>query len=175
MRIRPVTPDDHAPIAAILTHEILHGVAHFGATPATAESVRADFERLDPARSPALVADDDTGVLGFCKSAPWQAREAYAWSVEITVYVREDARARGVGKALYATLIPRLRDLGYRNAIGGITQPNPASVALHESFGMTRVALYPAVGFKHGAWRDVGYWRLDLNPHLADTPPPPPG
>lgn len=175
MRIRPVTPDDHEPIAAILAHEVIHGVAHFGLTPPTPESVAADFAQVDPARHPAFVAEDASGVLGFCKSAPWQTREAYAWSVEITVYVRADARGRGVGKALYATLIPRLRELGYRNAIGGITQPNPASVALHESFGMTRVALYPAIGYKHAAWHDVGYWRLDLNPHLDAIDPPAPG
>lgn len=174
MRTRPVEPGDSAAIADILTDEILHGVAHFGTTPATPERVRADFDRHDPARYPAFVAVDDSGVLGFCKSAPWQTREAYAWSVEISVYVRSDARGRGVGKALYAELIPALRRLGYRNAIGGITQPNPASVALHESFGMERVALYPSIGYKHGAWRDVGYWLLDLNPDLGDREPPAP-
>lgn len=175
MRIRRVSPEDYGAIAGILTHEILHGVAHFGASPATAESVGADFGRLDLERYPAFVAVDGSGVLGFCKSAPWQAREAYAWSVEVTVYVRADARGRGVGKTLYRELLPRLRGLGYRNAIGGITQPNPASVALHESFGMKRVALYPSIGFKHGAWHDVGYWRVDLNPRLSEEEPPAPG
>ena len=175
MHVRPIAPEDFAPIADILTHEIRHGVAHFGASPATAASVRDDFAKLDLNTHPAFTAHDPSGLLGFCKSAPWQRREAYAWSVEVTVYVRADARGRGVGRALYAELFPRLRALGYRNAIGGITQPNPASVALHESFGMERVALYPSIGYKHGAWHDVGYWRVDLNPHLGEIEPPPPG
>jgi len=175
MRVRPCEPEDCPAIAAILNHEIRCGVSHFGTTPTSAETVRAEFDKLDRSRYPAFTADDEGEILGFCKSAPWQTREAYSWSVEITVYVRADSRGRGIGRSLYAELIPALRALGYRNAIGGITQPNPASVTLHESIGMTRVALYPSIGYKHGAWHDVGYWRADLNPQLADHEPPAPG
>jgi len=175
MRVRPYAPEDCPAIAAILNHEITHGVAHFGTTQTSAEIVRADFDKLDRNRYPAFTAVEEGEVLGFCKSAPWQSREAYSWSVEITVYVRADSRGKRVGSALYAELIPALRALDYRNAIGGITQPNDASVALHESFGMTRAALYPSIGYKHGAWHDVGYWRVDLNPSLADLEPPSPG
>ena len=47
-------------------------------------------------------------------------------------------------------------------AIGGIALPNDASVALHERFGMLRVARFEEVGFKFGKWIDVGYWQAKL-------------
>src|SRR5690606_7653606 len=79
---------------------------------------------------------------------------------------------RGIGRALYAALLPLLRRQGYVTAAGGITLPNPASVALHESLGFRQAALYPHVGFKHGAWRDVGWWTLQLTTPPAAPPEP---
>ncbi|MFI4897552.1 MAG: GNAT family N-acetyltransferase [Phycisphaerales bacterium JB059] len=174
MRVRPYTPDDAGAIASILNHEIEHGVAHFGAEPKSTEDVRAELDAMPP-RYPAFVAADESEVLGFCRSSPWKRRGAYAWSVETTVYVRAAAQGRGVGKALYTELFGALRSLGYRTAIGGITLPNDASVALHESMGMRQVAQLPNIGFKHAAWRDVGYWAMDLNPSMAGASPKPPG
>jgi phosphinothricin acetyltransferase len=52
--------------------------------------------------------------------------------------------------------------LGYFKAFAGIALPNAASVALHESVGFTRVGVYEQVGFKFGAWRDVGWWQRPL-------------
>ncbi len=172
MRVRPYSPDDAGAIASILNHEIEYGVAHFGSEPTTGEAVHAELAAL-PARYPSFVAEDDSGVLGFCKSSPWKLRGAYAWSVETSVYVRAGAHGRGVGKALYGELFAALRGLGYRTAIGGITLPNDASVALHEAMGMRPAARLPHMGFKHGAWHDVGYWAVDLNPSMAGAAPAP--
>ena len=66
-------------------------------------------------------------------------------------------------------LIPVLTAQGYRTLLGGITQPNEASVRLHESFGFRRVALYERIGWKFEQWHDVGYWELILGE--ADVPP----
>jgi L-amino acid N-acyltransferase YncA len=55
-----------------------------------------------------------------------------------------------------------LRHKSIHVVIGGITLPNPASVALHEKFGMKQVAHFPEVGFKFGKWLDVGYWQTEL-------------
>jgi hypothetical protein len=40
--------------------------------------------------------------------------------------------------------------------------PNEASVGLHVALGFEHVATLRRVGWKHGAWRDVGWWRLPL-------------
>ena len=68
----------------------------------------------------------------------------------------------GIGTALYTRLVETLRAQGYRTLLAGITQPNPASVRLHEALGFRRVALLEGVGWKFDRWHDVGYWQLNL-------------
>ncbi len=110
-------------------------------------------------------------ILGFAKASPWKSRCAYLWSAEVTVYVHPDHHGKGLGKALYGRLIPMLEAQGFHTIVGGITQPNEASVRLHEAFGLTQVALYPGIGWKFGRWHDVGYWQRILgHPDAAPKP-----
>jgi phosphinothricin acetyltransferase len=99
-------------------------------------------------------------------------RAAYQWSVDVAVYVHAAHQRRGVGRALYQALFSLLRLQGFCVAHAGITLPNAASVGLHESLGFRPVGVFPAVGWKFGAWRDVGWWRLPLQ-ELVATPAPP--
>ncbi len=119
---------------------------------------------------PWVVAEMDAGrIVGFAKASPWKGRCAYDWSVEVTVYVHPEHQGQGIGKALYGKLFPILMAQGYRSLLGGITQPNMASVRLHESFGMKRVAMFETIGWKFEKWHDVGYWQLMLRDD--DAPP----
>ena len=107
-----------------------------------------------------------------CRTASsHRTRAAYQWSVDVSVYVHERARRRGVGRALYGALFGILRQQGFYSAYAGIALPNPASVRLHESMGFQPVGVYRSVGYKLGAWRDVGWWHLALRP--AIEPPAP--
>jgi phosphinothricin acetyltransferase len=92
--------------------------------------------------------------------------------VDTTVYVRADRHRRGVGAALYRALFPLLRLQRFYVAHAGITLPNAGSVGLHEALGFRPVGVYPAVGWKLGAWHDVGWWQLPLQERPA-TPAPP--
>ncbi len=105
-------------------------------------------------------------LIGFARSGPWKTREAYSQTCEIGVYVRPEFHGKGVGKALYAALLPALRECGFRTVLAGIALPNPASVRLHESFGMTHFGTMHKVGYKFGQWWDVGYWEL----HWGEEP-----
>jgi L-amino acid N-acyltransferase YncA len=118
------------------------------------------------AYAPWLVCEGPDGVWGYAYASRHRDRAAYQWSVDVAVYVRDDRRRRGVGRALYESLFALLRLQGFVAAHAGITQPNPASVALHEALGFRRIGVYPAVGFKLGAWHDVGWWQA----RLGDTP-----
>jgi phosphinothricin acetyltransferase len=55
-----------------------------------------------------------------------------------------------------------LKQRGFHLALGGITLPNPASVALHEKLGFHKVAHFSEVGVKFDRWLDVGFWELKL-------------
>ncbi len=103
-----------------------------------------------------------------------RTRMAYQWSTDVSVYVHGEEQRRGLGRALYTALFAVLRLQGFYNAYAGITLPNPGSVRLHEAMGFVPVGVYHNVGYKFGAWRDVGWWSLDLQPKAAQPTPPVP-
>lgn len=163
VRIRAAEARDMPAIAAITNREIVGGVAHFGTEPEPPEAFehlwREGLETTGFGRLPWVVAEaPDGSVAGYAKASRWKTRQAYRWTVELGIYIHADHRGRGVGRALYARLFEDLEAIGYRTLLAGITLPNDASVRLHESMGMTRCAVIPRNGYKHGAWHDVGYW-----------------
>ncbi|MCW2776942.1 MAG: Phosphinothricin N-acetyltransferase [Frankiales bacterium] len=170
LRVRPARPADATAIAAVYGPHVTGSVASFeGEPPDAAEVARRMAFRP---RLPWLVAERDAVVVGFADASPHRSRAAYRWSVDTSVYLTAQERGRGTGRALYDVLLPLLRDLGLVTAHAAIALPNPASVALHETVGFSPVGVYPAVGFKHGAWRDVGWWRLALvEPPAAPAEP----
>jgi len=125
---------------------------------------------------PWLVCERAGEVLGYAYAGRHRSREAYQWSVDTSVYVHARHRGRGIGKALYTSLLAALTVQGYYNAYAGIALPNAASVALHETLGYRPIGVYTAVGYKFGAWHDVGWWhyalRSDRSDPLQPLPPP---
>lgn len=111
---------------------------------------------------PWVVAVVDSIIAGYAYASPQRTRAAYRWNVEVSVYVGEAWRRRGLGAALYGWLFDLLRRQGYCNAYAGIALPNDASVKLHESLGFKRIGIYERVGFKSGSWWDVGWFCLVL-------------
>jgi len=125
---------------------------------------------------PWLVAVEDGEVVGYAYATRHRERASYRWATDVTVYVAEGRHRRGVGRALYAALFARLVGQGFRMACAGVTLPNQASVGLHEALGFQAVGVYRRIGFKFGAWRDVGWWQLELGGRQADgAAPPEPG
>lgn len=121
-----------------------------------------------------LVVERDGVTLGYAYAGPHNTREAYRWACSTAVYIDQDARGRGAGKALYAALLGRVAALGYLTATAGITLPNDPSVSLHERFGFREVAHYNRIGFKGGAWHDVIWMQRDFIPSGREFPVPPP-
>jgi L-amino acid N-acyltransferase YncA len=111
---------------------------------------------------PWLVCVRNAEILGYAYASRHRERAAYQWSVDVSVYVHSAHRKRGIGQALYRPLFQILTAQGFYNAYAGITLPNPGSIRLHEGMGFTNICTYREVGFKHGAWRDVGWWHLAL-------------
>lgn len=105
-----------------------------------------------------LVAEVGGAIAGYAYGSPHRARAAYASSCDVAVYVDPAHAGLGLGRALYADLLARLAPR-YHAAFAGIALPNDASVGLHEAMGFTPVGIYREVGWKMGAWRDVGWWQ----------------
>lgn len=124
-----------------------------------------------------LVAEREGTVLGYAYACTFNERPAYRWSAGVSVYVDRDHRGQGIGRLLYTSLLAKLRRRGFRMACAGITLPNEASVALHEHLGFEPAGVFREIGWKQGAWHDVGWWQLELVPTGEEPPaePLPPG
>lgn len=171
--IREATAGDADALLSIYAPYVRDTAITFEYEPPTREEFAGRIAALTP-EFPWLVYEDGArGALGYAYATTWRTRAAYRWTVETTVYVATSAHRRGIGRALYTSLLACLRLQGHRLAIGGITLPNAGSVALHERCGFRLVGVHRACGYKQGAWHDVAFYELPLGPQDAATPPPP--
>jgi phosphinothricin acetyltransferase len=172
MSIRIAELTDAEAVTAIYGPVVRDTAISFELEPPSIEDMRARIASTVQ-KLPWLVSLDEHGsVDGYAYASKHRERAAYQWAVDVTAYVREDARGQGVGKRLYVRLFAELARLGYFQAFAGIALPNDASVALHESVGFEPLGVYRKVGYKHGAWRDVGWWQKELRaPHSDPSEP----
>jgi L-amino acid N-acyltransferase YncA len=160
--VRVAETADAPAFAAIYAPIVTDTVISFETEPPSPEEMAGRIART-LADYPWLAAVRDGQVAGYAYASQHRSRAAYRWSVDVTVYVAEPARRCGVGAVLYTALNDILRRQGFRSAFAGIALPNPGSIGLHEAMGFEPVGVYRDVGFKLGAWRDVGWWRLGLS------------
>lgn len=172
MHVRPASVADAAACVEIYRSYVLDTVITFETdVPTVAEMA----ERIVAARvrHEWLVLEVDGEVAGYAYAHEFNPRAAYQWAVETSIYLAQDALRSGGGRMLYAELLRRLTERGFRRAFAGIAQPNDASNGLHEAFGFRRAGRYRRVGWKLDEWHDVEWWQLDLvGPDDEDPPRP---
>ena len=161
--IRPASSADAERICAIYNHYIATTTISFEEEPVAAADMAQRIADVAAANLPWLVMEEGGKLIGYAYATKWRVRAAYRFAVESTVYLDRDHAGKGAGTALYEALLAELRRRDLHLVIGGIAQPNEASVRLHERLGFTKVAHFSEVGLKFGRWVDVGYWQLKLN------------
>ena len=172
MHVRPASVADAAACVEIYRSYVLDTVITFETdVPTVAEMA----ERIVAARvrHEWLVLEVDGEVAGYAYAHEFNPRAAYQWAVETSIYLAQDALRSGGGRMLYAELLRRLTERGFRRAFAGIAQPNDASNGLHEAFGFRRAGRYRRVGWKLDEWHDVEWWQLDLAGPDDEDPPRP--
>lgn len=157
--LRAVALEDAEPITRIYNHYVCETIVTFDEQPLSVQEMAGRIGKAAADSLPWVVAVENDSLLGYAYASIWNGRCAYRYSTEITVYLAAGREGRGLGSRLYGSLFAHLREKRIHTVIGGIALPNPASVALHEKFGMTQVAHFKEVGFKFGRWIDVGYWQ----------------
>jgi phosphinothricin acetyltransferase len=171
-RLRFATPADAPSIRRIYAPHVEETAVSFATEVPSVTALESKIRKTLPAH-PWIVSEDDGDVVGYAYAGPLRERDAYQWTVELSVYVAESAQRAGVGKRLYETLLELLEAQGFASAYGVVTLPNPPSVALHEKLGFEKVGHFDDVGYKHDAWHDVGWWRIRLSDPAAPEPPRP--
>lgn len=161
MLIRSYKAGDESSICTIYNHFIANTVVTFEEVPVTAAEMQQRIAAYLQTY-PWYVCEWDGEVVGYSYASKWHARAAYRHTAEATVYVKQGWSRRGIGKALYETLLAELVRRDCHVVLGVIALPNESSVGLHERFGFRKVAHFSEVGRKFGRWIDVGYWQKTL-------------
>lgn len=172
MRIRAATPGDAAAIADIYAPYVAGSQVSFEVEPPRPDEMLTRMAAGAGLYPWLVAAGEDGEIAGYAYACAFRPRPAYRFAVETSIYLRREAQGRGVGPMLYAPLLELLRAQGFAQAIAAITLPNDASVRLHERLGFGHAGSYRQVGYKLGAWWDVGLWQCPLAP-AADPPAEP--
>jgi len=156
--LRTATRADAESIARIYNHYVANTTITFEEEAVSTGEMADRIAEVASSSLPWLVLEQDGQIAGYAYATKWKERSAYRYTVEITIYLAPGLGGQGLGMQLYQVLFAHLKEAGFHAVIGVIALPNPASIALHEKFGMTKVAHFKEVGFKFGQWIDVGYW-----------------
>ncbi len=159
--IRQAKPKDAEAINDIYNLYVRESSCTFDEDPITLEE-RMEWLAEHGPRYPAIVAEVDGEVVGWAALSAFHKRSAGRFTVQDSVYVRGDMRARGIGKALLSELIDRARDLGYHSMMAGIAHDQEESLAFHRGMEFVEVGRLKEVGRKFGRWLDVVYMQLIL-------------
>lgn len=161
--IRPAISRDVPAIHAIYAPIVAGTHISFEVDPPSKQEIR---RRMELSRIPWLVRESEGEIVGFASAGAFRERAAYRWTAEMSVYVAERARLRGIGRELGEALLAGLRQRGYRSAVGVVALPNPASEGLLLALGFRSVGLLREAGFKLDRWWDVQLWQRSLQePH----------
>jgi L-amino acid N-acyltransferase YncA len=163
MLIRDATAADMPQIQQIYAHHVLHGTGTFEDVPPDQAEITARFERGIAGGGAWLVASDTSGIVAFAYYALFRDRAAYRYTVENSIYVREDVRGQGVGKLLVAQLVATAQLTGYRQMVAVIgDSDNVGSIGMHASLGFQRVGVLRSAGYKFDRWLDVVFMQKTL-------------
>ena len=160
-----------AEIATIYAHHVEHGTASFESEPPDTAEMAARMGKVLDAGAPWLIAQGGNGaVLGYAYASQFRDRPAYRLTCENSIYIAQDRRGQGLGKALLSALIAASCAAGFRQMIAVIGCAEPGSIGLHTALGFAHAGRMHSIGRKHGRWLDTVYMQLPLG--AGDSVPP---
>jgi len=169
--VRPAGAADGAACAAIYAPYVADTAITFELHAPTAAEMGERIARAQKHHA-WLVLQDQGRVAGYAYGTRQNARPAYRWSCEVSIYLEPGTHRTGAGSLIYGALLETLAARGYKVAIAGMTLPNAASEALHRKLGFEPVGVYRRIGFKHGAWHDVAWVQRALGDQQGEPAEP---
>jgi phosphinothricin acetyltransferase len=167
--IRPVTVNDAKAICGIYNYYVKNTVITFEEIPVSIGEMEGRIKAVAP-KYPWIVWEEEGETLGYAYIHRWRERASYRYSAEDSIYLKNGAEGRGIGKKLLASLLEGTLKAGVHALMAGITLPNERSVALHEQFGFKKAAEFCETGYKMDRWLNVGYWQLILEDERKGGP-----
>jgi L-amino acid N-acyltransferase len=160
--VRPYKIDDTPAILEIINYNILHSSALYDYVPRSLETQTAMLEDKLSKNFPVIVAVEDNEVVGFGSYGEFRFREAYKFTVEHSVYARQDKIGKGVGKLLLTKLIEIAKEQKLHTMIGVIDAENGSSITFHKKFGFEEVGFIKESAYKFDRWLHSVFMQLIL-------------
>ncbi len=161
MRIRQAEEKDLQELLEIYNYEVINGVATFDLQPKTLEERMEWFKEHNIGNHPLIVAEVEGKVAGYASLSSYRPKEAYSSTVELSVYIGEGYRGRGIADALMKEILSMAKqDERTHLVVSVITGENKISMRLHEKYGFTHCGTIHQVGYKHGRYLDVVTYEL---------------
>lgn len=170
--VRDATAQDLPALTAIYAHHVLHGFGTFEYVPPSEADFVEKWKGIRDLRLPFLVADDAGEPVGYAYASMFRPRPGYRYTIEDSVYIRDDQRGRGVGSALMGPLLKQCEATGARQVVAVIGDSlNAGSIGLHRKFGFAHSGTVRSAGFKLGRWVDICMMQKALNGGDETMPP----
>ncbi|MFP4661859.1 MAG: N-acetyltransferase family protein [Halanaerobiales bacterium] len=157
--IRKAELKDLKRITEIYNQAVINTVATFDTEPKTIES-RIDWFTSHDDRYPVLVAEADIGVTGWASLSLWSDKCAYSNTAELSIYIDEGQRGKGIGNKLMCSIIDHVRKTDCHTIISRIAGENEVSIYLHEKYGFELIGTMKEVGYKFGRYIDVHIYQI---------------
>lgn len=156
LNIRKAEAADVPAMLEIYNDEVLHGTATLDLRPKPLDDRMQWFRAHNVDNHPLLVAETERGIAGYVSLSPYREKEAYAGTVELSIYVQRGCRGQGVASAMMKTILAWAQsDPATHTVVSVITSGNAASTRLHERFGFTYCGTIREVGVKFGQYLDI--------------------
>ena len=159
--IRLISQDDVASCLDIYNYEVVNGVATLDLEARTLPEWQEWFGAHQTYEHCIFVGLMDDVVVGYASLSPYRTKDAFKSTVELSIYIHQAYRGKGVASKLMAHILEHAREIEtLHTVVSVITAGNAASTALHERFCFTYCGLTPQVGFKHGKYQDTETYAL---------------
>ncbi|RKM55462.1 N-acetyltransferase [Butyrivibrio sp. X503] len=179
MTIEKVTVDDAAELLEIYAPYVEKTAISFEYEVPSIEEFKNRIINISK-KYPYIKAVENGVIVGYAYANTFKERKAYDYSVETTIYVREDVKRNGIGMMLYAVLEKSLKDMGILNVNACIAYMaadeldehlTDDSIRFHEKLGYKPVGIFHDSGYKFGTWYDMIWMEKMLSEHTYNPEP----
>ena len=174
--IRIVTTDDAEELLEIYRPYVTETAITFEYDVPTADEFRSRIRSILE-KYPYIAAVENGAIIGYAYAGVFKTRAAYAFNVEVTIYIKKEYRRSGVGKILYTELERLLKKQGVTNLYACIACTETEdeyltndSVKFHERMGYRLIGTFKQCGYKYNRWYDMVWMEKIIGEHLAEQP-----
>ncbi len=176
IKIEAVTIDDAIELLSIYAPYVENTAISFEYEVPKLEEFKKRIKKISK-NLPYLKAVDDGKIIGYAYASQFKERKAYDWSVEVTIYIKENFKNKGIGRKLYEALELSLKNIGILNMNACIAIPkeiddhlNWDSYNFHKKMGFTLVGTFHNSGFKFNTWYDMIWMEKIIGNHQKNQP-----